>query len=985
MCKKILKQVTAMLLMLCLLGTSAPIPTAKAETADPVEERTSMDEVSADTLVEDTFAAVSQQWEEQGIKVIRGKEYVIDPVNETTTGAVVVAGESKDYGKNVLLMEPGDVLEFEVKAEQAGLYAISMDYYCLSEKAVNHTVSLTVNDKYQFSEARELVLTQYYECEAYPFRTDAKGNEITPDTYIRYGWETQLLKGINQRNTEGLLFYLEEGTNKITVTMEKSSVMMGDIKIAAPAEVVDYETYKAQYPQTESAGLLITQEAERISFKNTTASRPIGVRDLETVPYTPNVKLMSVIGGETWNQNGQALYYEIEVEKTGWYYIGLKYKQNDKTNTTVYRTFTIDGKLPFAEAAEIPFECISSWNVKTLGRDDEKYMFYLEEGTHVIGMEADSSMMNDISSVLQAKIDEISSITVEIKKIIGNNQDQYRDWDMLSYLPDLVTDIESIASDLEVVLAQLIELNQGEEKNTDISNMQISINQLRKLAADPDEIPNHMAMFSEGSGSVSQMIGNVLDSIKQTPLEVDSIYVYQDGAELPKFKASFFKKLIEEFNFFIADLFGKIGEKEDEQITEEITVWVNRASTYVNQMQTMADTMFTPNSGIKVNFSIMKDEGKLILANTTNTQPDVALGLSSYLPYDLALRGALADLREFDTFNDTAKQFKSGAFLTHTLNDGIYAIPETQDFYVLFYRKDLMDAMNIEIPNTWDDVLEILPKLQRYGMNMYIPLAGSASFKTFSSTLPFILQFGGEIYNEDAMSVAVNNAEGLEAMKFMTNLFTIYGMPTEVADFYQGFRSGSIPIGVATFSTYLKLQSAAAELAGKWEIALMPGVENEEGVVERWATGAGTAAVIFEKSDKEDAAWQFLEWWTSADVQTEFGTQMQLLYGETYMWNTANMEAFAEMPLDEGDKEIIMEQWEWLHEMVKTPASYMIERELSNVWNSIVFDGENARSALDDAAITMNQEIKRKMESIGMTEYQLPTIEKIESWVNGDE
>ncbi|MBQ4563080.1 MAG: extracellular solute-binding protein [Lachnospiraceae bacterium] len=985
MYKKILKQIIAMILMLCLLGTSAPMTTAKAESAAPKEERTSMDDVSADTLVEDTFAAVSQKWEEQGIKVIRGKEYVIDPVKATATGTVVKVGESKNYKQDVLLMKPGDVLEFEVNAEQAGLYAISMDYYCLSEKAVNHTVSLTVNDEYQFSESRELVLTQYYECEAYPFRTDAKGHEITPDTYIRYGWETQLLKGINQRTTDGLLFYLEKGANKITVTMEKSSVMMGEIKIAAPAEIVDYATYKAQFPATESAGLLIPVEAERITFKNTTASRPIGVRDLEAVPYTPNVKLMSVIGGETWNQNGQALYYEIEVEKSGWYYIGLKYKQNDKTNTVVYRTFTIDGELPFKEAAEIPFECNTKWNIKTLGRDEEKYMFYLEEGTHVIGMEADSSMMSAISSVLQEKIDEISSITVEIKKIIGNNTDQYRDWDMLSYLPDLVTDIEGIAEDLEVVLDQLIELNQGETNNTDISNMEISINQLRKLAKDPDEIPNHMSMFSEGSGSVSQMIGNVLDSIKQTPLELDSIYVYQEGAELPKFKASFWKRLIEEFNFFIADLFGKLSAKEDQGITEEITVWVNRASTYVNQMQTMADTMFTPKTGIKVNFSIMKDEGKLILANTTNTQPDVALGLSSYLPYDLALRGALADLRQFDGFNDTAKQFKSGAFLTHTLNDGIYAIPETQDFYVLFYRKDLMDAMKIDIPDTWDDVIRILPQLQRYGMNMYIPLAGSASFKTFSSTLPFILQFGGEVYSEDAMTVAVNNAEGLEAMKFMTNLFTIYGMPTEVADFYQGFRSGSIPIGVATFGTYLKLQSAAAELAGKWEIALMPGVKNEDGVVERWATGAGTTAVIFDKSDKKDEAWQFLEWWTSAETQTEFGTQMQLLYGETYMWNTANMEAFAEMPLDEGDKEIIMEQWEWLHEMVKTPASYMIERELSNVWNAIVFDGENARSALDDAAITMNQEIKRKMESIGMTEYQLPTIEKIESWVNGDE
>ena len=360
-------------------------------------------------------------------------------------------------------------------------------------------------------------------------------------------------------------------------------------------------------------------------------------------------------------------------------------------------------------------------------------------------------------------------------------------------------------------------------------------------------------------------------------------------------------------------------------------------------------------------------------------------GGSSWLPYDLAIRGALADLRQFEGFNDTAKEYNPGAFLTHTYNDGIYALPETQDFYVLFYRSDLLEALNLEVPNTWEDVLEMLPSLQRYGMNFFIPLAGSNSFKTFSQTLPFILQFGGDIYQEDGMGVAVNNAEGLEAMKFMTNLFTIYGMPTEVADFYQSFRSGTIPIGVSNFSTYLKLESAAAELAGKWEIAVMPGIENENGEVERWATGSGTTGVIFEKSQKKDEAWQFMEWWFSSETQTEFGTQLQLLYGDTYMWNTANMVAFAEMPLDEEDKDIILDQWEWLHEFVKTPASYMVEREISNVWNAIVFNGENARSALDDAAITMNQEIKRKMESLGLTKYDLPSIEEIESWVNWDE
>lgn len=277
-------------------------------------------------------------------------------------------------------------------------------------------------------------------------------------------------------------------------------------------------------------------------------------------------------------------------------------------------------------------------------------------------------------------------------------------------------------------------------------------------------------------------------------------------------------------------------------------------------------------------------------------------------------------------------------------------------------------------------------------MNFYIPLASSSSFKTFSATTPFFLQYGGAIYEEDGMTVAVNNENGLAAMKFMTDLFTIYGLPTEVADFYQSFRNGTIPIGVAPFSTYLKLEAAAAELAGKWDIAVMPGMRNADGVVERWATGGGTTGAIFSKSEKQEATWEFFKWWLSAKTQERFGTQMQLLYGDTYMWNTANVEAFAELPIADAHKEVIADQRKWLHEFVKTPASYMIEREISNVWNAVVFNGENVRSTLDDAAILMNQELARKWEEFGYVKdnvtvktYRIPSIELIESWVEHNE
>ena len=106
------------------------------------------------------------------------------------------------------------------------------------------------------------------------------------------------------------------------------------------------------------------------------------------------------------------------------------------------------------------------------------------------------------------------------------------------------------------------------------------------------------------------------------------------------------------------------------------------------------------------------------------------------------------------------------------------------------------------------------------------------------------------------------------------------------------------------------------------------------------------------------------------------------------MWNSANAEAFRYTPIPDEHKQVILEQWEWLQEPVKLPGSYMQEREISNVWNKIVFDGENPRTAIDDAINIINREITRKMEEFGylrdgvkVKEFRVPSIELVESWI----
>ncbi|HIS47479.1 MAG TPA: extracellular solute-binding protein [Candidatus Scybalocola faecigallinarum] len=941
--------------------------------------------------------------QDAGTPAVHGVSIQVNAADFAGDGQIAQENVPQGSDGPVVYLTAGDSLSFNVDVQQAGSYKIRAEYAVSEASNTDCLLGLLQEGEFPGTDAQNIVLPQLLEVADYPFSRDKSGDEIVPEVTVSSSWQTQNFRTLSQKTTDYLLFDLQEGTNHLELKVNQGSIYLSKLYIESPEEVPAYEEYAASLPENTGGDTLITIEAERMDYKNSTTPRPTEMRDVECYPYESNTYLMSAVGGETWQDNSDALYYEFNVEQEGWYYLALKAKQSEAkaandtassssaNNTYIHRSITIDGEIPFAEAGSMVIPSTSEWAVTVLGNDGGYYPIYLTEGTHVLGIEVDSTMLLPVADAVRELNDQVNDMALEIRKLIGNNSDVYRDWEIESYIPGISDTLNSIADGLEEQAAILTEINMGEDKNKELTSLKICAQQLRNLAADPDSIPNNMTMLSEGTGSVSQTLGELTEGLVSQPLSLDQIYLAQTDAKLPEFKENLMTKFVEGTKYFLSSFEDESTGDSGEE-TKEITVWVNRARNYIDLLQKMTDAQFTEETGIKVNFSIMPNEQKLILANTTNTQPDVALGVSIHLPYDLAIRGSVYDLRQFDDFNEVAANFAPGAFITHTYEDGIYALPETQDFYVMFYRSDLLESLGIPVPDTWDDVVEILPELQRYGMNFYAPLSLNSSFKTFSTTLPFIYQKGATIYSEDGMTVALNSEEGLDAIKFMTDLYTIYGIPSQVGDFYQSFRSGDLPIGVSNFATYLKLDAAAAELSGKWDIAPMPGFVNEDGEVARWSTGGGQTSVIFSKSDMIEESWEFLKWWSSTETQIEFGEQMKLLYGDEYIWNTANLEAFSQMPIPEEHKQVILDQWEWLYEFPKTPASYMVEREISNIWNEIVFDGDNARSALDDGVILMNQELARKMEEFGyiqdgvvVKEYTVPTVEQIESWVGSDE
>jgi len=70
----------------------------------------------------------------------------------------------------------------------------------------------------------------------------------------------------------------------------------------------------------------------------------------------------------------------------------------------------------------------------------------------------------------------------------------------------------------------------------------------------------------------------------------------------------------------------------------------------------------------------------------------------------------------------------------------------------------------------------------------------------------------------------------------------------------------------------------------------------------------------------------------------------------------------------------------------------MVERELSNIWNRVVYDGVNLRTAIEDGMVIANREITRKMIEFGYLDtqgnvikpYLIPTPQTLIDWRDND-
>ncbi len=862
--------------------------------------------------------------------------------------------------------------EWDFTAPQTGLYMLAVRYYPVKGKDASPQRKMLIDGTFPFTEARRIAFERIW-VSGGDITQDNQGNDLRPAQIEQPTWVDKMVDDADGTYRQPFLFYLTAGKHTLRMEAIREPIAFDTLTFVPPVIPPTYREVLADYQAKgyQEATATVKLQGEAAAGKSDPTIRGEACFDPKCEPFAAGHFRLNFFGGYRWRRGDQWVSWDVTVPQNGLYKLGFKVKEDYTGHLPSFRELRLDGKVPFLEAEELPFRFDLNWhNVELSDASGQPYLFYLTQGPHVLTMTAKVGPIREGFAAVSAVVQTMSEIEREIVLITGSNADANLEYQLEEKIPNLVPTLSGMAALLE---AQIGTMTRLAGSRPDSANQLSSIaEELRSLAAKPDSIATRVADFTNGEQSLSQWL---LD-VQNEPLGIDYFMAMPPKASMAPAEAPFLERTWYSLVTFVGSfVYNYTGVGSIYTPTAEhpvLEVWVGRGQEWGLILKELIETEFTPRTNIRVNLHVFPasalsggSQSVLLLAASSGQTPDVATAVGPETPVEFAIRGAVVDLRTFPDYPQVARRFRPGALIQYHYpvgqGGGDYAIPETQNFSMMFYRTDILAQLGQKPPDTWQDVYDLLPTLQKNGMQFYF----QGGVTPGQGLAPFLFQHGGTFYTEDGLRSALDTPQALEAFKQWTELFTDYRMPIQ-ANFYSRFRTGEIPVGVAGYNEYILLSTAAPELIGRWAMKPMPGTRMPDGKVNRSAGGSGEADVIFSSSTHKQESWEFIKWWTDEATQQRYATELEALLGVEARWNTSNIEALRSLPWPQEDINAIFEQWQWFQEQPVVLGGYFSQRHISNAWNRVVLQGENPREALEKSVKDINRELTVKQVEFGL-------------------
>lgn len=904
---------------------------------------------------------------DQTVEVL-GKDY--DPASVTDAQITVTTVD----GENDVMQwanQEGSV-SWTVNIPETGVYNIKMIYEALESNTNDVEFSLLIDGESPYATASRITLSKRWINES-EIKQDSRQNDIRPGQISTPCWQETPLEDIDGLFNEPLEFYMEAGEHTITFESEKAEFAVKSFtfyQYEAPAAY----TAPSDSDLTQAQGQKITLEGETAAYKSSRTLYPTADKSSYLTSSangsSPTKTRYNTIGSGSWTQSTQTVTWEFNVDKAGYYKIGIRGRQDQMRGMYSNRRLYVNGEVPCLEANQIKFYYDTDWSITTpKSENGDDLYFYLQAGTNTISLEAVPGEIGEIMGNLDELVYNINSYYRQIRQITGPDPDEYNNYMIDTAIPSIVPDFKEYAKTLRDKKAEIEKLSGsgGTEAET-LEKMAIVLD---KCIKKPDLIPEMMSQIKDNITSVSSFV----NQYREQPLEVDMIEVATSDQDFTSCDKSFFGSLGFGFKGFIGSFFEDYNALSDED-ESAMECWVMLGRDNAEALQQLISSEYNPTAKTKINLKLV--QGGIVEATFAGKGPDLALFMGGDFPIQLAARGVLTDLTTFSDFDEVKTRFADDATVLYQYNGGTYGLPCDQTFPMLFYRSDILSEYGIDPAtdlNTWDGLLNCLPTLQRnyLEVGLILPVMTSTGGTTQVSAITepgntfamLLLQQGLNYYNEEQTKTTFDTQEAVNAFDTWTKFYTTYSFQ-QTYDAFTRFRTGDMPVVIQNYTFYNQLSVAAPEIKGCWGFQPVPGTVQEDGTINHAANSNGSGAIIFTKAADQEGAWDFIKWFTSTDAQVKYGNNIESILGTMGRYATANEEALQQLSWTTSEVNLLLDQLNSQVEIPIIPASYGVTRNVMNAFRAVVNDYDNARDTLFWYNKDINDEITRKLEDLGL-------------------
>ena len=414
--------------------------------------------------------------------------------------------------------------------------------------------------------------------------------------------------------------------------------------------------------------------------------------------------------------------------------------------------------------------------------------------------------------------------------------------------------------------------------------------------------------------------------------------------DIQKGNVGFFTKVNYSIKRFVASFVIDYNDiSGDNKTDKSLLLWINWGRDQAQALNGLIQSDFVTEHKTSVNVKITN--ASLVQGILSGNAPDCVLQHGRSEPVNLAMRSAAYDLSKFSDYNEVITRFADGAMVPYQYNGGVYALPDTQSFMMLFVRTDIFEQMGLNIPNTWEEFISVMKILS--GNNLETGVAAGFNL--------FLAQQGGNLYATDLLTTSA-----ITAFEFYTDFFTKYGCPKSY-NFYNRFRTGLMPMGIQDYIMYATLKATAPEINDRWTMVPVPTLTRDDGTTSCYSSGGGTACMILADSKNPDAAWEFLKWWTSDETQLSYVQSLESVLGIAGRVATSNINASSRLIWDGACFDNLAEQWKNVKEFNEIPGSYYTTRIIEQAYWNVVENNENPKDMLYRWSSVADNEIARKI------------------------